>query len=94
MTNATSSECISVEELQREDGWVDMIFADGTRQIVHTTLNKDLLHRNGAIARENAFFDLERQNYVPFRKDAVAIKVYRSRPVFDEEVLQFASRFI
>lgn len=83
-----------MELLQKMSCWVCMHFKDGTVKCIHTTLNTDILAKYGASPREEHFFDLEHGVFVPFRRDAVEITVSEEKPKFEQEVLQFASRFI
>lgn len=85
---------MSMELLNEKDCWVCMQFADGSVRSIHTTLNKNVLDEHGAAPRNEHFFDLDHNVYVPFRRDAVDIVVRSEKPAFDQEVLQFASRFI
>lgn len=83
-----------MELLLAKDGWVKIAFADGSVSTIHTSLNKDYLNSVGAELRQGFLFDLERLCYVKNRVDAVSVDVFADKPVYDTEVLQFASRFI
>lgn len=69
-------------------------FKDGTKQTIHTSFNEEVLEQYGARSVQEKLFDLDRLKFVPFRRDALNVNVYQQKPVFDLEVLQFASRFI
>lgn len=83
-----------MEILQQGDGWVQIVFGDGTRQTIHTSLNKEYLNSVGAELRQGFLFDLEHLRYVPNREDATEVTVSKEKPEYDTEVLRFASRFI
>ena len=83
-----------IDTLCAGKAWVNMRFTDGTVRSVHTTLNSKILAEYGVENREDHFFDLDRGIFVHFRTDATDISVTQSKPEYDEEVLQFASRFI
>lgn len=74
--------------------WVCLKFSDGTCRLIHTSLNKDKLASVGAEVRDGFFFDVDHFTYEPYREDACEVEVYESKPLFDSEVLNFASRFI
>lgn len=74
--------------------WVCFKFADGTCHLIHTSLNKDVLKSVGAELRDGYFFDVDHLVYEPYREDACDVEVYESKPLFNSEVLSFASRFI
>lgn len=83
-----------MEILLQGDGWVVMMFEDGTAQSVHTSLNPAVLAEFGIEPTVNKFFDLDRLRFVSFREDAKSVIVTKEKPEFDLEVLRFASRFI
>lgn len=80
--------------LMNGDGWVQMVFRDGTVQSIHTSLNESFLRSNGAGVKQGYLFDLERLRYVCFREDATEVFVTKEKPEFDSEVLEFASKYI
>lgn len=77
-----------------EEVFVVFIFSDDTRQVVRTSMNQEVLRSFGVKPMMDSLFDLDRLRTVPFRRDAESVMVYDERPVFDTEVLRFASRFI
>lgn len=74
--------------------WIVQIMSDGTRQTIHTSLNSNYLCELGVSLKKGHFFDLDRLQYVKYRKDAVEVQYFFEPPLFDSEVLRFASRFI
>ena len=80
--------------LQTTACWVCMHFADTSVRKVHTTLNPDILAEYGVTPRKNYFYDLEANVFVPFREDACEVTISADRPEYEQEVLQFANRFI
>lgn len=80
--------------LMSGEAWVSMYFADDTVQTIHTTLNKELLNRYGVEPRQDYFYDIDRMEYVEFRKDSVRVQISERQPTYESEVLSFASRFI
>jgi hypothetical protein len=83
-----------LKRLLEGDAWVVITFEDGTKQCIHTTLCKERFKQLFVEPRENHFYDLEHNKFIPFRTDAKDIEVFDEKPVFDSEVLSFASRFI
>lgn len=83
-----------LKSLMTSDAWVSMYFADDTVQTIHTTLNKELLNRYGVEPHQNHFYDLDRMEYVEFRKDSVRVQINERQPIYESEVLNFASRFV
>lgn len=83
-----------MERLYHKKAWVVFRFQDGTRITINTTLSHALLQKEGIMPRKGFLWDFNRNRYMKFRRDAVSVDVFDNRPVYDEEVLQFASRFI
>lgn len=74
--------------------YVVFTFSDGTKQTLHTTMNKEILRKSGAVLRPDFLYDLDRMRYVAIRTDATDISVFGEKPQESEEVLSFANRFI
>lgn len=83
-----------MERLQSKIAWVVFTFKDGTKQTIETTLSKQIMNERGISPRENFLWDFNRNMYVPFCRDAINVEIFDEKPVFDREVLNFASRFI
>ena len=71
-----------------------MVFSDGTMQTVYTTINREILEQHGVEPKENFFFDLAHDKFVPFREDAIDVQIYKEKPIYGGAVNEFASRFI
>lgn len=80
--------------LEKSAAWVSFIFEDSSRMTIYTSCSADYLDRVGAKLRPDSFYDLVHFRYVPFPKDAVQVEVSEEKPVWGQEVLDFASRFI
>lgn len=80
--------------LKTADAWVILCFPDSTVKTVHTTLNVELLHENGATPRVGYLYDIDRGTYIPFVEAECSVGIFTEKPKYDSEVLQFASRFI
>ena len=80
-------------ELENSLCWVILRYDDGSARNIYTTLNPELLEREGAHLREGYFYDVRLQRYVPFDEEAESVEVYSEMPVW-EGVMQFASKFI
>lgn len=74
--------------------YVIFTFSDGTKQTIHTTMNKEILRKSGAVVRPDFLYDLDRMRYVAIRLDAVDVSVVKEISQESEEVLSFANRFI
>ena len=83
-----------MDALYNGAAWVVLTFSDGTKQCIYTTLCPSYCAKTHVKLKEGYFFDLLKNEYIPFREDAVEIEVFSDKPKFDEEVLRFASRFI
>lgn len=83
-----------MERVTKGIAWIVFTFSDGTKQCLRTTLSKEVLEGLGVTPRENALYDMEQNLFVPFRKDAIDVAFFDEKPLFEQEVLQFASRFI
>lgn len=83
-----------MDEILRNVGWILIEFSDGSVQSVHTTLNAKILTEYGVSAKEGYLFDVDKLKFIRFREDADSVRVCKDKPVFESEVLQFASRFI
>jgi hypothetical protein len=81
--------------LQEGIGWVTQTFDDGSVRVTRTTLNTEILHSYGVIAKPGFLFDLDRSNFYPIRQDAADISITSEPPVFkDEGVFDFVNQFI
>lgn len=74
--------------------WVTVKFPDKSVRVIKTTLNESILTRFGAIAKPGYFYDLKYGEYIKFRDDAEDISVSTEEPIFEDEVINFANRFI
>lgn len=83
-----------MEKLINGKAWVIFTFSDGTKQCVYTTLNTKIMKEYGVPLKPHTLFNLHTLQYVPFREDAKSVDIVDTKPIFDEEVLNFASRFI
>ena len=83
-----------MEQLINGDGFVVIRFKDNTCITIHTTLSPEILNEHGVLPKQNFFYDLDHGRFIPFRDDAVDIKVFEEKPKYNSEVLEFASRFI
>ena len=83
-----------MELLMNGLAWVCFRFGDGTQHLLHTTLNKAMLESMGVELRSGYFFDVDHLVYEPYIEDACDVEVYESKPLFNSEVSDFASRFI
>lgn len=75
-------------------GYLIMTFADGSAKVIRTTLNKGILNEYGVSAREHHIFCLDTGNFYKLRDDAVDIDITLEKPVFENEVNEFAGKFI
>ena len=83
-----------MEVLLKGVGYLCMTFVDGSMKVIRTTLNKELLSKYGVSAKEHHIFCLDTGNFYKLRGDAVDINVTAEKPIFENEVNEFASRFI
>lgn len=83
-----------IEQLNEKIMWVTISFADNSVKLVKTTLNKNILASYGVTPKAGYFYDLRHGEFVKFRQDACKIDVTEEQPVFDDEVINFANRFI
>lgn len=83
-----------MERLLRGKAWVVFNFKDGTKVTVYTTISREILRSEGVEPRKDCLWDFHRGMYIPFRQDAESVDIFEDMPVYDEEVLNFASRFI
>lgn len=80
--------------LKNQKAWVTMHFDDNSVKCIQTTLNKDILASFGVTPKAGYFYDLVRGEYVAFREDAIKVDVTTEKPIFEDEVINFANRFI
>lgn len=83
-----------MEELKEGWAWVTWSFADGSKKHVLSTLSPVLLGKVGVLPKSGYLYDKNRREYVRFRDDAIDVSVSKEKPVYEKEVLQFASQFI
>lgn len=84
-----------MEEFKNKWMWVVFVFKDGSRKHLYSTMSKKLLSEVNATLRKDYLFDLVTKSYVSIREDAVEVLFFNEKPEYqDEEVLNFASRFI
>lgn len=75
-------------------GWVTMRYPDGSVRVIKTTMREDILEKYGAELKNDRCYDLVRGEYVLFSDTVSNIEVSSDIPVFDDEVINFANRFI
>lgn len=80
--------------LCKDKAWVVFNFKDGTKVTIFTSISEKILRAEGVEPRKDYLWDFNRGIYIPFRSDAESVDIFKERPLFDEEVLNFASRFI
>ena len=83
-----------MELLQAGIAWVVLKFSDNSVQLIRTTLNESILTNYGVKPRVGYFYDLNHGVFVQFREDAIDITVSEQKPEFQDEVINFANRFI
>ena len=83
-----------MDMLYKGKAWVVFNFKDGTKITIYTSLSVKVLRSEGVEPRKNYLWDFNRGIFVAFRQDAESIDIFEDKPLFDEEVLNFASRFI
>lgn len=83
-----------MEILKKGVGWVVITFDDNSVKVIKTTLNTAILANYGVKPVIGYFYDLNRGELVEFREDATDISVFEDEPIFDDEVINFANRFI
>ena len=84
-----------MEILLKGIGWVVQTFSDGSKRVVRTTLNQDILRTYGVTAKNGYLFNLDSGCYYPVRNDACDIEIFEHRPVFkDKGVNDFVDSFI
>jgi hypothetical protein len=75
-------------------GYVSLRFSDGSCKTIRASLNKGILSSYGVESRQGYFYDIDKQQFVEFRPDADTVEVYDHFPIYENEVVKFASRFI
>lgn len=75
-------------------GWVTYVFADGTIRNIHTTFNKKMLYEYGIVLMPDFLFDLDHLQLVRWSDNIVDVQINKEKPVANDEVSKFESRFI
>lgn len=83
-----------IDIMKKQKAWLTMYFKDNSVKVINTTLNETILASFGVTPKAGYFYDLERGEFVAFREDATRIEVSIEKPIFDDEVINFANRFI
>ena len=84
-----------MEELQKGFAWVTLTYEDNSVKILYTTLNKEILTRKGITLPNNNLYDFNFREYVRFDNSKIIdIAISKDKPLFEQEVLNFANRFI
>lgn len=83
-----------MEELQKQVCFVTFEFDDGTKQIIKTTLNQQILLQYGAAPKDGFLYDIAHAEYVKLRTDAINIVILTEKPVSEGVLDSFANRFI
>lgn len=84
----------TLNELMTNWMWVTFTFKDGSKKHILTTLSDTLLESVGVSNRTDCVYDRTCNQFFQIREDAIDVKVSKEKPVYSEEVLNFASRFI
>lgn len=74
--------------------WITIKFPDNSVRVLRTTLNNNIMADFGVKSKVGYFYDLDRGEYVRFREDATDVSLSEEKPLFEEEVITFANRFI
>lgn len=82
-----------MDELQLGISYVVLTFEDNSKQIICTTLNKEIMKKLGVDLKEEHFYDLRKQRYIKFNRSADKIEIMDSVSEV-EEVSRFADKFI
>lgn len=83
-----------MEELQKRVCFVTFEFDDGSKQIIKTTLNKEILLQYGAAPKDGFLYDISHAEYVKLRTDATNVIISTERPESKGVLDSFANRFI
>lgn len=75
-------------------GYLKFTFSDLSEKVIRTTLNPNILAKYGVSAKEHHIFCIDTGTFVPIREDAIDVMVSKEPPEFNNEVNEFASRFI
>ena len=81
-----------LEILKEGFGWITLTFSDGSKKILKTTLNTEILNNNGVALMEDKVYDFEKKEYTVLPENA-SLEVTEEKPKLDE-VNEFANRFI
>lgn len=88
---------MSIEEaldaLSREICFVAFHFSDESVLLVCTTLSRKIMDELKVVFIKDCFYDLRRQKYIEFRRDADYVEVFTEEPEL-REVDKFANRFV
>ena len=80
--------------LQNGIGYVVLTLDDDSIKVLKTTLNQKILLTYGVTAKTGSFFDLETLSFYDFRNDVKTIEIYKDKPKFEKELINFVNRFI
>ena len=83
-----------MEELEEKLCYVLFTFDDGTKQMIRTTLNRDILRNYGVSPREGQLFNVLHSEWVYVRSDASYVDVSGEKPEMEGKLNAFANRFI
>lgn len=73
-------------------GWITLTYNDGSKKILKTTLNNELLNKEGVALVEDSLYDFIKKEYVKLPENAT-LEVTKEKPELNE-VNEFANRFI
>ena len=85
---------IFMEELNKKLCYVLFTFADGTKQMIRTTLNRDILRNYGVSPRKGQLFDVLHSEWIYVRSDASYVDISEEKPEMEGKLDAFANRFI
>ena len=92
--DAFQEDKMSLQDLYKEVGWITFKFPDGSKRIVRTTFNEEILRSVLKDKQDNDFYDLEKQVWRKLpSNDKVLIDITRSKPELNE-IDEFANRYI
>lgn len=84
----------TIERLKQEIGIVVYTFSDNTKQIICTTLDGSKLPPGVSLVK-GYFYDLMKERYYPYRKDAVNVEIFFDMDDIElTEVDKFVNKFI
>lgn len=85
---------MTIDDLYKREGWVVFTYPDGSKRVIRTTLNQEVLAAVKPAPSDDFLFDLDKLFWVPLpTKEEVQVAVYEQRPVLSE-VDEFVNRFV